>query len=542
MTGLLVGLAIAVCAAVPVTAQPQAGASAEVPALRLGILSDTHVTGPESSAELAKAFQFLRKRDVSAVLHCGDVTDRGSLAQLDTFAATWKSVFDAKTELIVALGNRDLMDSGRIPAAERERMRDRAIYPNPAKSFRERLGVEAVNGIAARRLNGAWVVSAAWKTEGGLEDFFLSHPEIAASGLPVITLQHQHHQGTVFGGKLADWATGDPRATCWLRMFPEAISFSGHSHRSNQPADAVWQGDFVAAAAGSYCLEKGPDKGGREVSVLTVEGNVVTLERCDLRTGALQRNAWTLRVPTQGFAKRDGDLVFLQYNLGHFALGQASETAVAAEDSAARAAAFKRLFGAWSPDIACFCEYSTQFDRSGARTRERLLGDFANVDEGPQDGFQCNAVAVRRGGLKRLARHDYAEHRQGTYYMSEEIELDGKKVVVVVTHLDLTEPQRKAQIAKLVRAFADEPRLVISGDFNVADPSEYAPFAAAGLTAANCGAFGNCPTHRRRQIGFTPAIDNVFVRGLRIEEVCLGDFALTLSDHRPLLCRLRLEP
>ena len=67
---------------------------------------------------------------------------------------------------------------------------------------------------------------------------------------------------------------------------------------------------------------------------------------------------------------------------------------------------------------------------------------------------------------------------------------------------------------------------------------------AAGVdsAAANAANFGHFPTHRRRKLGLTPAIDNVFVRGLRIVEVCLGDYALSLSDHRPLAVRLAPSP
>ena len=54
--------------------------------VRLGVISDTHVTGPESVERLAAAFRFLRDRGVDAVLHCGDVTDWGTLEQLDVFA------------------------------------------------------------------------------------------------------------------------------------------------------------------------------------------------------------------------------------------------------------------------------------------------------------------------------------------------------------------------------------------------------------------------------------------------------------------------
>ena len=58
------------------------------------------------------------------------------------------------------------------------------------------------------------------------------------------------------------------------------------------------------------------------------------------------------------------------------------------------------------------------------------------------------------------------------------------------------------------------------------------------IAAANGGAFGSFPTHRRRQVQMTPAIDNIFVRGWRIVDAHASDWPLTLSDHRPLLCRL----
>ena len=68
---------------------------------------------------------------------------------------------------------------------------------------------------------------------------------------PVVFLQHPHHQGTVFGGKLPSWAVKDDRATCWLRMFPDAISFSGHSHMPLENEQSVWQGEFTSLNAGS---------------------------------------------------------------------------------------------------------------------------------------------------------------------------------------------------------------------------------------------------------------------------------------------------
>ena len=514
-----------------------AGVDSAAASVRLGVISDTHVTGPESVERLAAAFRFLRDRGVEAVLHCGDVTDRGTLEQLDAFAAAWRSVFDSKTRFVVALGNRDMMDSGKISDTERQAAKGRAIRDNPREAFRRVLGEEIGDGVYVTRVGGVWIVAAPWKREGDLERFFMSHTEIAASGAPVVVLQHQHHQGTVFGGKLADWAVCDPRATCWMEMFPDFISFSGHSHITHMREDAVSDGAFPAVAAGSYCLEKSPAAVGRDVAVLTFADGAATLERFDLRTGASLRSTLARRRPKTSFDAREG-FSFLQWNIGHFCFGRTGTTAIAAVDAEARAAAFRAEIARYAPDVMGLCEHSAVFAKDGSATRDRILRGFASVDEGPQHGYQCNAVAAKVAGMRRLACKPYAKRTQSTYYLAEEVEVLGRRVVFVQTHLDLGETAiRASQIETILRDFANCLAVVIAGDFNVSSEAEYAPFAAAGYAAANAADFGSFPTHRRRKLGLTPAIDNVFVRGLRIVEACLGDYALSLSDHRPLAVR-----
>lgn len=234
---------------------------------------------------------------------------------------------------------------------------------------------------------------------------------------------------------------------------------------------------------------------------------------------------------------------FLQWNIGHFCFGRAGTTAIAATDAEARAAAFRAEIACHAPDVMGLCEHSAVFAKDGSATRDRILRGFASVDEGPQDGYQCNAVAAKAPGMRRLACKPCAKRTQSTYYLAEEIEVLGRRVVFVQTHLDLGETAiRASQIETLLRDFATCPAVVIAGDFNVSSEAEYAPFAAAGYAAANAASFGRFPTHRRRKLGLTLAIDNVFVRGLRIVEVCVGDYALALSDHRPLAVRLALSP
>ena len=90
-------------------------AAGETPIVRFGILSDTHVTGPESIPELNKALVFFRDKAVDAVLHCGDITDLGYIRELEAFASAWKSVMPKTTRLIATMGNRDMSDTPSMP-------------------------------------------------------------------------------------------------------------------------------------------------------------------------------------------------------------------------------------------------------------------------------------------------------------------------------------------------------------------------------------------------------------------------------------------
>ena len=508
-------------------------------ATRLGVVSDTHVTGPESVAELVAAFRFLRDRGVDAVLHCGDVTDAGTLDQLDAFARAWRMVFGDGTPLVVSLGNRDMMDSRSIPDSVRAASKGCAVRDDPRVAFRTALGTDIGDGVHAVRVGGVWAVAAAWKREGGLEAFFMDHPEIAASGLPVVVLQHRHHQGTVYGGSLPDWAVGDASSTRWMEMFPDFVSFSGHSHFTCMRDDAVSEGMFTAIAAGCYCLADASPAAGRQVSVLTFAGGSAVLERHDLRTGASIRTALASRRPPTALDAGEG-FVFMQWNLGHFCFGRGCDTAISADAAAARGAAFRAEIARHAPDVIGMCEYSACFAKDGSASRDRMLSGFAHVDAGPQHGYQCNAVASRAAVLRRVACSPYRRHVQNTYYLAAEVEVFGKRAVIVQTHLDLGDAAvREGQIGMILRDFATTPRLVVSGDFNVSSEAEFGRFASAGFSAANGAAFGRFPTHRRRKEGFTPAIDNVFVKGLGVSGACVGDYALSLSDHRPLVVRLK---
>lgn len=231
---------------------------------------------------------------------------------------------------------------------------------------------------------------------------------------------------------------------------------------------------------------------------------------------------------------KPGSFVLLHWNIGHFCKGKGCETTVTAEESSVKAKAFRDFFANYNPDLVGMCEYSKTFDLAGGLTKELALGDFASLDEGPQDNYQCNAVGLKNGKMSRKTIHYFSEHYQNTYYIAEEIEIDGLRSVFVESHLDYM----RSQVTELVERFKNEPRVIIAADFNVPYVDRYEPFFEAGFKAVNCSTFGTIPTHPAHDPEMTDAIDNIFVKGWNIEDVSVGDPDFELSDHRALICSL----
>ncbi len=510
--------------------------------MRLGIISDTHVTGPESAPPLERALEFLASRGVDAVAHCGDVTDLGYLSQLDVFVDVWRRIMPKEVPLVAAFGNRDLSDTAKMTKEVKERDRDLLIAFDPGAAMRRLCGWSAEIGVRGLVVAGVPVVAADWKREGELEAFMASRPDLrrAAASKGIVTVQHPHPQGTVFGAPSGSWMSDDGRATCYLRMFPRAWSFSGHSHIPFTKPFGFWRGDFTAVSAGSYYLGPPTATGGREVAVLTLWRDHAEIERRDLMTGFCETvSTHPADAPVAVPVRRDaGEFVFAQWNIGHFSFGRHGHTLISASEAAGRAAAYRRAVAAVGADIMGVCEFSPEFDKGGGKARDLVFGAFRHFEAGPHSGYQCNAIASASAALGRVSVKDYALRCQPTYRIACEAEVGGRRTVIVETHLDLSAAERKAQIADLVAEFGREERVIVSGDFNVDDAGEFRPFLKAGFVQANCGGHGTFPTHRRRRTAITTAIDNVFVKGFEILGVQTADDALELSDHRLLVCRL----
>ena len=84
------------------------------PELVFGVISDIHVTTPESTAAFRKALAYFRDRKVDAVVVAGDLSDWGLKSGLKYVADAWNSVFPGdrapdgrKVEKLFCTGNHD---------------------------------------------------------------------------------------------------------------------------------------------------------------------------------------------------------------------------------------------------------------------------------------------------------------------------------------------------------------------------------------------------------------------------------------------------
>lgn len=233
-----------------------------------------------------------------------------------------------------------------------------------------------------------------------------------------------------------------------------------------------------------------------------------------------------------------GSFVFAQWNIGGFCLGQGG---AAAANTVARADAFRRQLGAVEADVFGLSEYAPQFAMGGKPASETVFGAYPHAAVGPRLGANGNAVISRRFPLSAVRVCPFPHRTQKRYLVTCEASIDGVRTTFAQTHLDLDADNRRLQFEELLRRFGNVPNMILAADFNEAGMDEFKPFEKVGFRLANGGAFGTFLTHRRRNTAFTPAIDNVLVKGFDILSVRTEDDSMILSDHRMLVCRLRAK-
>lgn len=223
------------------------------PELSFGVVSDVHVTTPKSTRLFRKALAYFRRRGVDAVMSPGDLTDWGLRSSYRYLMDAWRDEMEGSgITPLFCTGNHDF-DGWRYADMTMEMHANGYSEDDHITNFGQKECWEEIIGepyadIRVRTVKGYDFVSAEWKRSENLERFMKKNAARFGGAKPFFVFQHLPMQGTTsdsFG-----WADGGSGFAA-LKGFPNAIAFTGHTHRPFIDERSLWQGEFTAIAVPS---------------------------------------------------------------------------------------------------------------------------------------------------------------------------------------------------------------------------------------------------------------------------------------------------
>ncbi len=256
------------------------------------VISDIHIgRGGKSETKfedvLAQINRIVPQYDAMASV--GDLTNDGTASQYDTFMSIYNRYRQPGAEHLLTIGNHDYWG-----------------YPRAVKSRRLFINKTGMPDIYYDKwINGYHfiVIGSENKTVGGrlsgtqlkwLENRLAEH---ASPDKPIFVFFHQHIGGTVSGSDLWGHTRSHSQLYAALARYPQAVTFSGHSHYMLDDPRTIHQRHFTSVGTSSIRypeLEPGrlqgkhPSDDIAQGCIVYVTGDKVTVRRRDFH-----RNDWT---------------------------------------------------------------------------------------------------------------------------------------------------------------------------------------------------------------------------------------------------------
>lgn len=300
------------------------------PRLRLGVISDIHITTPESTTEFVRALAYFRDRQADAVLIAGDLTDWGLKSGLKYVADAWYSVFPddrapdgRKVEKLFCSGNHDYdgytYGDMTLDMHARGYSEDDAIVRDGMAQCWEAAFHEPWAPIRHRKVKGYDFIAADWKGYREIGAWMAENAAKLDTTKPFFYFQHPPVEGTTIN-TLGDGDKGVAKAA--LAAYPNAVAFSGHYHLTLNDERSVWQDGFTSITVPSMSYttiprgyENGGDRrnGASPLSMraipsrfeeteaqgffVTVYDREMVVERRDFEVGCEAAEPWVLPIP-----------------------------------------------------------------------------------------------------------------------------------------------------------------------------------------------------------------------------------------------------
>ncbi len=319
ITGALAGLAVGGCRSLPFGEQPE---------LRFGVISDIHVTTPESTKLLEVSLRYFHDRGVDAVVAPGDLTDWGLKSSYKYLAEAWARVFpfDEPNRVIplFCTGNHDYdgwwYGDMTVEMHANGYSEEEALSKLGMKECWEEYFHEPFAPIRVRTIKGYDFVSCEWGAGKELGAWMEAHADRFKGDKPFFFFQHAPLKGTTSDS--VGWAD-EGVGFAALKNFPNAISFSGHAHHTFNDELSIWQGEFTAVATpalsyagvpkaengsgprngtGTETMPKIParrDLKGGQGFIVNVFRDRVEIERRDLEEGVEGAEPWAFPLPVR---------------------------------------------------------------------------------------------------------------------------------------------------------------------------------------------------------------------------------------------------
>ena len=252
--------------------------------LKIGLLSDIHITDRASCSDFEKALRTFDSWGADGVLCCGDIADWGVAPQIGFAAETWFKVFPggkrsdgAPMANLLHYGDHDCCGyfyRGHPECVKTypdgEEMKKVSIRWTDRKAIWENAFKEEWAPLVHKRVKGYDFVLShftcgekgnEWGNNvPGLDEFFAKLAPKLEKGRPFFYSQHRVPRMTV-GGKFM-YGQDDGSTTKLFSSFPDLCVFCGHKHLSCTDEQAIWQGAFTSVAVPS--LRYNGTQGSRE--------------------------------------------------------------------------------------------------------------------------------------------------------------------------------------------------------------------------------------------------------------------------------------
>jgi 3',5'-cyclic AMP phosphodiesterase CpdA len=266
------------------------------PKLVFPVISDVHINADHDktlekfTTTLKQLNRVVPKQD--AIVVVGDLTDNGLTAEYDKFMKAYQANKQSKSASLIAIGNHDYWNGLSVAEAQK-RFLDKTGMP----SIYYHKVIKGYHFIVMGTEDGVTEGTFTAKQIGWLgEKLKLARKD--DPNKPIFVFHHQPIKDTIYG---SEWGFTENRDLFYntLKEYPQAITFSGHTHYPLDDPKIIHQKDFttIGTSTGAYLwLDAGRIQGEvPEGADILNQGLIVEVyeDKVKIKRRDIHNNNWT---------------------------------------------------------------------------------------------------------------------------------------------------------------------------------------------------------------------------------------------------------